>query len=54
MTMTKTLLQNFQARIAEVIDEYLLLGAKPEEIREVLQQEGNSDLTMRAKELGHG
>lgn len=50
--MPNTLMQNFQARVADVIDEYLLLGAKPEDIRAVLQQEDNSDLAMRAKELG--
>ena len=49
--MPNTLMQNFQERIAEVIDEYLLLGAAPEKIREVLQQEIGSDLERRAKEL---
>lgn len=51
MGITKEALQNFQARIADVIDEYLLLGAEPEQLREVLQQEVSSDLATRAKEL---
>jgi hypothetical protein len=46
------LMQNFQERIAEVIDEYLLLGARDDDIKTVLQQEIESDLVQRARELG--
>ncbi len=46
------LYQNFQERIAEVVDEYLLLGADPDQIIVLLQQEAGSDLAKRREELG--
>ena len=47
----RKLYANFQDRIAEVVDEYLLLGAAADGLREVLRQEAGSDLDARRKEL---
>lgn len=47
----RKMIQNFQDAVSDLIDQYLKLGAEPDWLREVLQQEIVSDLEVRREEL---
>jgi hypothetical protein len=47
----RKMLQKFQERLGELVDEFLKLGAEPEWLREIMNAEIVSDLEVRREEL---